>query len=233
MLEIIQNHWLLLAIGYYPFGPLGGLALTLAVTVVGLLLAMPAGFLVCLGRINSRSWISTPTKAFIFVARSVPLIVQLLWAYLLIPMLIGSTERWVYVLVVLTLFNGAYLSEIIRGGINALPRGQYEAARSLGFSHISALRLVIFPQALRNVTPGIVSQLVLLIKETSLGAVIGMHELTLTFMTLNNRIGDKPIEIFILLGISYFILCYPLTVFGRHLERKFGSSARPSASAQA
>ncbi len=226
MLEILQTYWLQLTIGYYPNGPLGGLVMTLLVAVFGLLLAIPAGLVICLGRISQYRWLSHAVKLFIFCMRSVPLIIQLLWVYFLLPVVFGSPPLWLVVLVVLTLFNGAYLSEIIRAGIEALPRGQYEAVRSLGFSHLSALRLVILPQAFRNVTPSIVSQLVLLIKETSLGSVIGLHEMTMEFMGLNDTLGNRPMEIFILLGIAYFLLCYPLTLLGRRLEKRF---ARPLA----
>lgn len=223
MLEILQTYWLQLVIGYYPAGPLGGLVMTLIVAISGLLLAIPAGLLVCLGRISQHAWLSRTVELFIFCMRSVPLIIQLLWMYFLLPIMFGSAPLWLVVLVVLTLFNGAYLSEIIRAGIEALPRGQYEAVRSLGFSHARALRLVILPQAFRNVTPSIVSQLVLLIKETSLGSVIGLHEMTMEFMGLNDMLGDSPMEIFILLGIAYFLLCYPLTLLGRRLEKRFAS----------
>jgi len=96
---------------------------------------------------------------------------------------------------------------------------------------------VILPQALRNMLPSIVSQFVLLIKETALGSVIGLHEMTLEFMGLNDTLGDKAIPIFTLLGIAYFALCYPLTLLGRWLERRFAGPSRsasaPTAAAQA
>ena len=152
-----------------------------------------------------------------------------------LPLAIKGAPLWLVVLVVMTLFNGAYLSQTIRAGIEALPRGQYEAARSLGLSHGRAMRHVILPQALRNMLPSIVSQFVLLIKETALGSVIGLHELTLEFMGLNDTLGDKAIPIFTLLGIAYFVLCYPLTLLGRHVERRFAGPSRgtPASGAQA
>lgn len=226
MWDILQTYWVQLAIGYYPNGPLGGLALTLIVAVVGLALALPAGLIVCLGLITPWRPLARLVELFVFYMRSVPLIVHLLWVYFLLPLVIKGAPLWLVVLVVLTLFNGAYLSQAIRAGIEALPKGQYEAARSLGLSHAKALQGVILPQSLRNMTPSIISQLVLLIKETALGSVIGMHEMTLEFMSLNDLLGNKAIPIFSLLGIAYFVLCYPLTILGRHLERRFSGVAR-------
>ncbi|MEZ5607102.1 MAG: amino acid ABC transporter permease [Burkholderiaceae bacterium] len=205
---------------------MGGLVLTLILAVVGLALALPAGLIVCLGLISPWRALARTVALFVFYMRSVPLIVHILWIYFLLPLMIKGAPLWLVVLVVLTLFNGAYLSQAIRAGIEALPKGQYEAARSLGLSHAKALRLVILPQSLRNMTPSIVSQLVLLIKETALGSVIGLHEMTLEFMSLNDQLGNQAIPIFSLLGIAYFVLCYPLTILGRYLERRFAGVAR-------
>jgi polar amino acid transport system permease protein len=221
MWDILQTYWVQLLVGYYPHGPLGGLAMTLILAFVGLLLAMPAGLTVCLGLLSHWRPLARLVELFVFYMRSVPLIVHLLWVYFLLPLVIKGAPLWLVVLVVITLFNGAYLSQTIRAGIEALPKGQYEAARSLGLSHGRAMRHVILPQALRNMLPSIVSQFVLLIKETALGSVIGLHEMTLEFMGLNDTLGDKAIPIFTLLGIAYFVLCYPLTLLGRHVERRF------------
>ena len=229
MWEIVQTYWLQLLVGYYPNGPLGGLAMTLILAFSGLALALPAGLIVCLGLISPWRPLARGVELFVFYMRSVPLIVHLLWVYFLLPLVIKGAPLWLVVLVVITLFNGAYLSQAIRAGIDALPKGQYEAARSLGLSHAQALRRVILPQSLRNMTPSIISQLVLLIKETALGSIIGLHELTMEFMGLNDTLGDKAIPIFTLLGIVYFVLCYPLTMLGRHLERRFAQSGRSSA----
>lgn len=235
MWEILKTYWVQLAIGYYPDGPLGGLAMTLIIAAAGLVLALPAGLLVCLGLISSWKPLSRAVELFVFYMRSVPLIVHLLWVYFLLPMVYKGAPLWLVVLVVITLFNGAYMSQTIRAGIDALPKGQYEAARSLGLSHAAALRRVILPQALRNMLPSIVSQFVLLIKETALGSVIGLHELTQEFMSLNDTLGDKAVPIFTLLGIVYFVLCYPLTLLGRYMERRFagagGRVSKPTAQA--
>ena len=233
MLDILETYWIQLAIGYYPHGPLGGLAMTLILALVGLALAMPAGLMVCLGLLSHWRALAWPVELFVFYMRSVPLIVHLLWAYFLLPLVVNGAPLWLVVLAVMMLFNGAYLSQTIRAGIEALPKGQYETARSLGLSRGRAMRHVILPQALRNMLPSIVSQLVLLIKETALGSVIGLHEMSLEFMGLNDTLGDKAIEIFTLLGMAYFALCYPLTLLGRYVERRFAGAARGATGASA
>ena len=132
MWEILETYWVQLLIGYYPDGPLGGLAMTLILASVGLVLALPAGLTVCLGLISPWRPLARAVELFVFYMRSVPLIVHLLWIYFLLPLVIKGAPLWLVVLVVITLFNGAYMSQTIRAGIEALPKGQYEAARSLG-----------------------------------------------------------------------------------------------------
>jgi len=230
MIEILQTYWLQLLIGLYPHGPLGGVAMTLILAVFCLLLALPAGLVLALALIAPWRWLGQIARLFVFYMRSVPLLVHLLWAYFLVPAVLGpKAPLGLSVVLTLMLFNGAYISQAIVAGINALPQGQYEAARSLGLGHGATLKLVILPQALRNVLPSIVTQLVLLIKETALGAVIGVHEMTEGFMSLNDLLGNRSAEIFVLLGASYFVLCYPLTLMGRWLERRFAHSSTAEA----
>ena len=221
MLEILQIHGMQLLLGYYPHGPLGGLALTLLLALSGLVLALPTALLIVLGLFAPWRCVRMAARLLVFYVRSVPLVVHLLWAYFLVPLVLGrGTPLWAMLMVVLVLFNGAYLSQAIAAAIRALPAGQFDAARSLGLRHYEALRLLILPQALRNAVPSIVNQLVLLIKETALGSVIGMHEISMEFMRLNDALPGQAAELFTLLGLTYFLLCYPLTLLGRRLERR-------------
>jgi polar amino acid transport system permease protein len=230
MIDILQTYWVQLLVGYYPHGPLGGLALTLLLAASALALTVPASLLLVLGLLSPWRWLRAGTRAFVFFMRSVPLVVHLLWAYLLLPLATGrSTPLWAMLMVVLVLFNGAYLSEALAAGIRALASGQYAAARALGMRRATALRHIILPQAARNVLPSIVNQAVLLIKETALGSVIGMHELSMEFMRLNDELRGHSADLFILLGVAYFALCYPLTLLGRRLERRPESAAEVTA----
>jgi len=234
MLEIVREYWLQILVGNFPNGPLGGIALTLLTAVGGLLLALPTGIVLALCLTSTCRWVAAASTALVFYMRSVPLIMHLLWIhYLVLPVLTGRPwSGFSSVLVTLVIFNGAYLSQSIRAGIQALPRGQYEAARALGFGHLQTMCRVVGPQALRNVTPSIVGQLVILIKETSLGSLIGMAETTQQFLDLNDRLGNRPLEVFALLALTFFAMCYPLTLAGRWLERLYarpGGRAAPAA----
>jgi polar amino acid transport system permease protein len=145
----------------------------------------------------------------------------ILWVYFLVPLLIGdSVPGFVTMLCTLVIYEGAFLSEIVRGGIIALPTGQMDAARALGHSQFGAMRYVILPQALYNMMPSILSQFVSTIKETTLGYVINVPELTFAASQLNNRLLTKPFEIFAILAIVYFIVCWSLSELANQLEKR-------------
>ena len=123
-------------------------------------------------------------------------------------------------LATLVIYEGAFLSEIVRAGITALPRGQMDAARALGHSHLGAMRYVILPQALFNMIPSIISQFVSTIKETTLGYIINVPELTFAAGQINNRLLTKPFEVYFILAIIYFVVCWTLTKLASTLERR-------------
>ena len=129
-------------------------------------------------------------------------------------------------LITLVIYEGCFLSEIIRGGIVALGRGQMEAARSLGHSYLGAMAWVILPQALYNMIPSILSQFVSTIKETTLGYVINVPELTFAANQINNQLLTQPFQVFFILAIVYFIVCWSLTRAAIWLERRDLEQAR-------
>src|SRR4029450_5811977 len=120
----------------------------------------------------------------------------------------------------LVIYEGAYLSEVVRAGIEALPKGQMEAARSLGHSHLGAMRLVILPQALFNMLPSMLSQFVSTIKETTLGYVINVPELTFAANQINNQLLTKPFQVFFILALVYYFVCWTLSHAAIVLERR-------------
>ncbi len=122
-------------------------------------------------------------------------------------------------LTALVVFDAAYLAEIIRAGIQGIGKGQTESARSLGFSYLDAMRLVILPQVVRNMLPSLVNQFVATIKETSLGYIIGLTEVSFIATQINTQVLTKPAEVYLLLGLTYFILCFGLSRFAFWLER--------------
>lgn len=143
------------------------------------------------------------------------------WMYFLLPALMGKTVPEVStVIVALTIFTSAYMSQIVKAKIEGVPKGQMEAAISTGLKPWQAMLYIILPQGLRNMIPSFVNQFVSLIKDTSLAFIVGVSELTHVATQVNNRTMAYPSEIFIFIAVIYFIICYIFTSFSRYLERK-------------
>src|SRR2546423_8046435 len=218
---ILRDNWLLLLIGQYPSGPLGGLVSTLILSVLGIGLAFPLSVLLALARISRWKLLNWPATALVYITRGVPLLMIILWVYFLVPLMIGrNVTGFTTMVCTLVIYEGAFLSEVVRAGIQALPRGQMEAARALGHSYLGAMRLVILPQALYNMLPSMLSQFVSTIKETTLGYVINVHELTFAASQVNNQLLTKPFHVFFILAVIYFIVCWSLTQAAEWLERR-------------
>nr|WP_198320702.1 amino acid ABC transporter permease [Azohydromonas aeria] len=221
MLSILRDHGMLLLVGQYPHGPLGGLAITFILSVLGLLLAFPLGVAIALARVSPMAWLRRPATVLVYVVRGVPLIMFIFWVYFFIPLLIGQTvSGFTTMLVTLVIYQAAYLAEIVRAGIQALPPGQTEAARAIGLSYMQATFKVILPQALYNMVPAMISQFVSTIKETSLGYVISVNELTFAANQVNSTLLTKPFEVYLILAAIYFALCFSLSQLARHVERR-------------
>lgn len=219
-ISIIENNWLLLLIGQYPNGPLGGIAATMILSILGIGLAFPLSVLMALARLSPWRALRWPVAAIVTVARGVPLLMIILWVYFLLPLLIGhSVPGFATMLVTLVIYEGAFLSEIVRAGIQALPKGQMDAARALGHSYLGAMAYVILPQAIFNMIPSLISQFVSTIKETTLGYVINVPELTFAAGQINNRLLTQPFEVYFLLAIVYFIVCGTLTWIATLIEK--------------
>lgn len=221
MLTIVEENWLLLLVGQYPNGPLGGFAATLILSALSIALAFPVSVVIALARLSSSPLLLWPSTALVYVARGVPLLMLILWVYFMVPLLIGANvPGFVTMLVTLVIYEGAFLSEVVRGGIVALGSGQMEASRALGHSYLGAMRYVVLPQALYNVMPSILSQFVSAIKETTLGYVINVPELTFAANQINNQLLTKPFQVFFLLAIVYYLVCWTLTRAAIALERR-------------
>ena len=234
--EIVRDNWLLLLIGPYPNGPLGGIACTLILSVLGIALAFPLSVLLAMARMSPWPLLQWPATALVYVARGVPLLMVILWVYFLVPLLIGrNVSGFTTMLCTLVIYEATYLSEVVRAGIQALPRGQMEAARALGHSHLGAMWSVILPQALYNMLPSLLSQFVSTIKETTLGYVINVQELTFAANQINNQLLTKPFHVFFILAVSYFVVCWSLTQLAQWLERRIArkrlgrGAAKPAA----
>ncbi|MBN8945387.1 MAG: amino acid ABC transporter permease [Rhizobiales bacterium] len=229
MLQILQDNWLLFLIGQYPHGPIGGLAMTMFMAVTALTLCFPIAIGLALARLSPYRVLRLPATAIVHGVRGLPLIMFVFWTYFFSPLIIGRAVGGVETLVIaLVVYEAAYLSEIIRAGIEGLPKGQVEAAKALGLGYVPTTFKVVLPQALHNMLPSMVSQFVSTIKETSLGYVISAHEVTFAASQVNNVLLTKPFEVYGILALTYFTLCFALTSLARFIERRI-STERGSA----
>jgi polar amino acid transport system permease protein len=154
------------------------------------------------------------------------------WTYFCVPLLIGhNISGFSTMLCTLVIYESTYIAEIVRGGIQALPSGQYEASRALGMGHVRALRLVILPQALYNALPSLVSQLVSIIKDSTLGYVINVPELTYAANQVSNQLLTKPFQVFAIVALSYYIINFSLTWLANRLELRIASRRQRAQSA--
>ena len=157
--------------------------------------------------------------------RGTPLLMVVFWAYFFLPTVTGhKTDQFSTMLVALILFDAAYLAEIVHAGLQALPRGQLQAAMSLGLTRGQALRTILLPQALRHMLPSLINQFVATIKETSLGTIIGLSELSFIANQINAQVLVKPVEIYLTLAGCYFVMCFGLTRVARRIERRLSAA---------
>lgn len=225
MLDLARDYGLMFLIGRWPNGPLGGLALTLALACSALLLALPAGLLLGLARVSPLRPLRIAVGSLVWLVRSVPLLMVVFWAYFFLPAITGvKTGQFATMLLALVLFNGIYLAEIVRAGVQAVPRGQMEAARALGLPWWTTLRHVLLPQALRHMLPSVVNQLVVTIKDTSLGYIIGLTEVAQVATQINAQVFTKAPEVYTALALTYFVLCFGLSRAAVALERRLGTA---------
>jgi polar amino acid transport system permease protein len=202
-----------------------GLKWTVLLSAVGFVCGCIAGLGVALARVSGNPLLERLTAGYIAVFQGTPLLMQLFVVYYGLALLGLMLDSWVAVAIGLTLHASAYLGEIWRGSIEAVPRGQTEAAKALSLRYVSRMRDVILPQALRISLPATIGFLVQLIKGTSLASIVGFTELTRAGNIISNQIF-QPLTVFGVVGILYFLMCCPLTILGARLERKFAASAR-------
>jgi len=209
----------------------GGFLLAVVIGASGIILSMPLGVVLALGRQSDLFIINKCSVIFIEVIRGVPLIVwlftaQLLLGYFLPP---GSNfDLMLRVIIMVTLFSSAYIAEVIRGGLAALPRGQYEGADSLGLNYWQSMQLIILPQALKISIPGIVSTFIGLFKDTTLVVFIGMFDPIGFSNAIRADTNWNGIywELFIFIGLCFFICCFGMSRYSQYLERKLATDHR-------
>jgi polar amino acid transport system permease protein len=204
---------------------LRGLEWTLALTAIGFVGGGVAGLAIALGRTSGNRGLRRATAGYIALFQGTPLLMQLFVVYYGLALGGLKLDAWVAVAIGFTLHASAFLGEIWRGSIEAVPRGQTEAARALNLGYFPRMQKIILPQALRISLPATVGFLVQLLKGTSLAAIVGFTELARAGSIVSNQIF-KPLLVFGIVGALYFILCWPLSIWGSRLERRLATATR-------
>ncbi len=227
---VLADNWrFLLVQGLLGIGAFGGGTLALAIPAIALGFVLGIG--VALARLSGQPWLYYPASLYVQVIRGVPLVMVVFWFWLFIPIVTGVPlpQYWV-ALGAFVVFEAAYLGEIIRAGIQSVPKGQVEAAQATGLGYASMMRDVILPQAVRNMLPSLVTQFIVLLKDTSLASIIGYMDLTKAAQTVNQR-EIRPFELYLFIAVVYWVLCYGMSRGSRALERRASPGARAAAAA--
>ncbi len=197
-------------------GPWFSIFLTAVATAGGIFF----GTLLALMRLSGRKWLDAPAALYVNVMRSVPLVMVILWFFLLVPLLIGRPIGAEYSAVVTFIaFEAAYFSEIMRAGIQSIPRGQVFAGQAVGMTYGQNMRLVILPQAFRNMLPVLLTQTIILFQDTSLVYAIGAYDLLKGFETAGKNFG-RPIETYLMATVTYFVISYSLSSVVKAINKK-------------
>jgi len=209
-------------------GAWGGLSLTLIVSAFALILCFPIGMFLALGRRSELPVIKYSSIGFIEIWRGVPLITVLFMSAVMFPMFLPDgtyMDKLMRVIIAITLFEAAYMAEVIRGGLQALPRGQYDAAKSLGMGYWRMHLLVILPQALKLVIPGIANTFLALVKDTPLIFVVGLLELAgmIGLAKTNPKWLGMAIEGYVFAGLVFWVICYAMSRYSQRLEKKLST----------
>ncbi len=212
----------------------GGLLVTLVVAVVGIVASFPIAVLLALGRRSRLPFVRYASIGFIEFVRGVPLITMLFMASVMLPLFLPdgvSFDKLLRALIGVALFEGAYLAEVIRGGLQAIPRGQYEAADALGLSYSQKVSFIVLPQALKLVIPGIVNSFIALFKDTSLVLIIGLFDLLgIVQQAVSSDATwfspSTPLTGYVFAGFVFWVFCFGMSRYAMWMERRLGNSSR-------
>lgn len=209
----------------------GGFALTVVIGLTGIVASLPIGILLALARQSELPVIRLCSVIFIEFVRGVPLITLLFVASFLLPLFLPegvNFDKLVRVLIMVTLFSAAYMAEVVRGGLQAIPKGQMEAARALGLGYWQTMLQIVLPQALKIVIPGIVNTFIGLFKDTSLVAIVGLFDLLGLTQTILKDVAwiGSFVEAFLFIGLVYWICCFAMSRYSQSLERRLETGHR-------
>ena len=176
------------------------------------------GIICGLGLLSRRRWLTLPLEGYVEIFRCTPLLVQIVWFYYALPILLNfSLPAWLAAGLGLTLYMGAFCTEIFRAGVMSIGRGQWQAGRALGMTHIQLMRRIVLPQAVRRMVPPLVNQSITQLKNTALLYVVAVPDLMYTGSIVTAE-TFRPLEVYTSVAAMYFIILYPMTLFAKRLE---------------
>jgi His/Glu/Gln/Arg/opine family amino acid ABC transporter permease subunit len=216
---VIVNNWKFLIVqGLIGLGPFIGGTLRLAIPAI--ILGFVLGIFIGLARLAEARWIRLPATAYVEFFRGVPLVMVIFWIWFIIPQLLRlPIPEYGVALTAFVIFEAAYFGEIVRAGVQSVARGQVEAATALGMTATKTMAYVVLPQALKNMVPSLVTQMIVLFKDTSLASIIGYVDLTKAAQIVNNR-EIKPFELYLFIAVIYWICTYSMSRVARRLEHR-------------
>jgi glutamate/aspartate transport system permease protein len=199
---------------------LKGLLFSIQLTLVAMVGGIALGTVLALMRLSGRPWLVAPAAFYVNTLRSIPLVMVILWFFLLIPLLIGQPmgAEW-SAIITFTVFEAAYYSEIMRAGIQSVPRGQVFAGYAMGMTYAQTMKLVVLPQAFRNMLPVLLTQTIVLFQDTSLVYAIGAYDLLKGFEVVGKNF-NRPVEAYLVAAVVYFAICFSLSMLVRRLQKK-------------
>ncbi len=197
-----------------------GLIFSVQLTLVAMVGGIILGTVLALMRLSGRKWLEIPAAAYVNTMRSIPLVMVILWFFLLMPKLIGRPlGAEASALITFTLFEAAYYSEIMRAGIQSVPKGQVHAGYAVGMSYAQTMQLVVLPQAFRNMLPVLLTQTIILFQDTSLVYAIGAYDLLKGFEVAGKNF-NRPVETYLVAAVVYFAICFSLSMIVKRLQAK-------------
>ena len=197
-----------------------GLVFSLTLTVIATLGGIIFGTLLALMRLSGKKWLEVPAVIYVNGMRSIPLVMVILWFFLLMPMIIGKPiGAETSAIITFVAFEAAYFSEIMRAGIQSIPRGQVHAGQAMGMTYGQNMRLVVLPQAFRNMLPVLLTQTIILFQDTSLVYAIGAYDMLKGFEIAGKNFG-RPIESYLAAAATYFVICFALSWSVKQLHKK-------------
>lgn len=199
---------------------LKGFLFSVQLTLVAMIGGIALGTAIALMRLSGKKWLVTPAAVYVNTLRSIPLVMVILWFFLLIPLLIGRPlGAELSAMITFTVFEAAYYSEIMRAGIQSVPKGQVSAGYAVGMNYAQCMRFIVLPQAFRNMLPVLLTQTIILFQDTSLVYAVGAYDLLKGFEVAGKNF-NRPVEMYLLAAVTYFVICFSLSMLVRQLQKK-------------